>query len=286
MKTGNAMQLKAKINNKSKELSVPPQIMLQNYLMECFLERLGKSEYADRFIIKGGVLIASFVGISHRTTMDIDTTANNLPLDENVITGIISAVCAIENDDDFIFSPDRVEPIREDDKYNGLRVFVLADYEKMHHTLTLDITAGDSIYPKPRRHEFAKIFESDSISLLSYPLENVLAEKLETILVRNITTTRPRDFYDVYVLSADLTRINKKDLKTALQRTCEHRGSEKIISQIPNLIAAIKISENLKDLWQKYTKKMPHATHVSFEQAVDSVEKLLNLITKVSERII
>lgn len=278
MKTGNAMQLKARINNKSKELSVPPQIMLQNYLMECFLERLGKSEYADRFIIKGGVLIASFVGISHRTTMDIDTTVNNLPLEENVITKIISDVCAIENDDDFIFSPDRVEPIREDDKYNGFRAFVLADYEKMHHTLTLDITAGDSIYPKPRRHEFAKIFENGSISLLSYPLENVLAEKLETILVRNITTTRPRDFYDVYVLSADLTRINKQDLKTALQRTCEHRGSEKILSQIPDLIAAIKNSENLKDLWRKYTKKMPYAADVSFEQAVESVEKILGNI--------
>ena len=281
MKTENAMQLKARINNKSKELSVPPQIMLQNYLMECFLERLEKSEYADRFIIKGGVLIASFVGISHRTTMDIDTTINNLPLDENVIKRIISDVCAIENenDDDFIFSPDRVEPIREDDKYNGFRAFVLADYEKMHHTLTLDITAGDSIYPKPRRHEFAKIFGNGSISLLSYPFENVLAEKLETILVRNITTTRPRDFYDVYVLSADLTRINTKDLKTALQRTCEHRGSEKILSQIPDLIAAIKNSENLKDLWQKYTKKMPYAADVSFEQAVESIEKLLDLIS-------
>ena len=110
MKTENAMQLKAKINNKSKELSVPPQIMLQNYLMECFLERLEKSEYSDRFIIKGGVLTASFVGISHRTTMDIDTTVNNIPLNETVITKIISSVCSAENNDDFIFSLDRVEP--------------------------------------------------------------------------------------------------------------------------------------------------------------------------------
>ena len=280
MKTENAMQLKAKINNKSKELSVPPQIMLQNYLMECFLERLKKSEYSDRFIIKGGVLIASFVGISHRTTMDIDTTINNIPLNETVITKIISSICSVENDDDFIFSLDRVEPIREDDKYNGFRAFVLADYEKMHVTLTLDITAGDSIYPKPRKHEFAKIFESGSFSLLAYPLENVLAEKLETILVRNITTTRPRDFYDVYVLSADLTRINTEDLKTALERTCRHRGSEKILSQIPDLVAAIKNSENLHELWLKYTKKMPYAANVSFEQAVEKVEELLNAMMR------
>lgn len=276
MKTENAMQLKAKINGKSKELSVPPQIMLQNYLMECFLERLEKSEYADCFVIKGGVLIASLVGLSHRTTMDIDTTVKNIPLNEKEITKIISYICTFENDDDFLFSLDRVEPIREDDLYNGFRAFVWADYEKVHHTLTLDITAGDSIYPKPRKHKFAKIFESGSFSLLTYPLENVLAEKLETILVRNITTTRPRDFYDVYVLSADLTRINIEDLKTALERTCRHRGSEKILLQIPDLIAAIKNSENLKELWQKYTKKMPYAANVSFEHAVEKVEELLN----------
>lgn len=276
MKTENAMQLKAKINGKSKELSVPPQIMLQNYLMECFLERLEKSEYADCFVIKGGVLIASLVGLSHRTTMDIDTTVKNIPLNEKEITKIISYICTFENDDDFLFSLDRVEPIREDDLYNGFRAFVWADYEKVHHTLTLDITAGDSIYPKPKAHKFAKIFESGSFSLLAYPLENVLAEKLETILVRNITTTRPRDFYDVYVLSADLTRINIEDLKTALERTCRHRGSEKILLQIPDLIAAIKNSENLKELWQKYTKKMPYAANVSFEHAVEKVEELLN----------
>ena len=124
MKTDNAMQLKAKINSKAKELNVPPQIMFQNYMMECFLERLSKSEYADRFIIKGGVLISSIVGLNNRTTMDIDTTVRNIPLNEREITKIISYVCSVENDDDFFFSLDRVEPIREDDEYEGYRTFV------------------------------------------------------------------------------------------------------------------------------------------------------------------
>ena len=106
MKTDNAMQLKAKINSKAKELNVPPQIMFQNYMMECFLERLSKSEYADRFIIKGGVLISSIVGLNNRTTMDIDTTVRNIPLNESEITKIISYVCSVENDDDFFFSLD------------------------------------------------------------------------------------------------------------------------------------------------------------------------------------
>lgn len=190
------MQLKAKINSKAKELNVPPQIMFQNYMMECFLERLSKSEYADRFIIKGGVLISSIVGLNNRTTMDIDTTVRNIPLNESEITKIISYVCSVENDDDFFFSLDRVEPIREDDEY---------------------------------------------------------------------------------VLNAK--SINQKNLKTALENTCKHRESEKVLKQIPEIISAIKDSENLKEQWKKYSKKMPYAADISFEQVVEKIEDLLKLIT-------
>lgn len=273
MKTDNVMQLKAKINNKAKSLNVPPQIMFQNYLMECFLERLSKSEYADHFIIKGGMLIASLVGLSNRTTMDIDVTVRNIPLQEDEIKKIITFVCAIPVEDDFTFTLERLESIRDDDEYQGFRVFIIADYEKLHNVLTIDITTGDSIYPQTIKHGFSKIFDSENIYLFSYPLETVLAEKLETILSRNVTTTRPRDFYDVYVLSTK--SINHKNLKTALEMTCRHRESENVLTQIPEILSAIRDSDNLKEQWQKYTKKMPYAASVSFEQTIERIEKLL-----------
>lgn len=276
MKTDNAMQLKAKINNKAKELKVPPQIMFQNYMIECFLERLSKSEYADRFIIKGGVLISAIVGLNNRTTMDIDATVRNIPLNESEIIKIISYVSSVENDDDFIFSLDRVETIREDDEYEGYRAFVFVDYEKIHNTITIDITTGDSIYPEAILYGFSKVFDNQKISLYSYPRETVLAEKLETILSRNITTTRPRDFYDVYVLNAK--SLNQKNLKTAFENTCKHRESEKLLSQGSEIISAIKDSENLKEQWKKYTKKMPYAAGISFEQVVEKIEELLSFV--------
>ena len=276
MKTDNAMQLKAKINNKAKELKVPPQIMFQNYMIECFLERLSKSEYADRFIIKGGVLISAIVGLNNRTTMDIDATVRNIPLNESEIIKIISYVSSVENDDDFIFSLDRVETIREDDEYEGYRAFVFVDYEKIHNTITIDITTGDSIYPEAILYGFSKVFDNQKISLYSYPIETVLAEKLETILSRNITTTRPRDFYDVYVLNAK--SLNQKNLKTAFENTCKHRESEKLLSQGSEIISAIKDSENLKEQWKKYTKKMPYAAGISFEQVVEKIEELLSFV--------
>lgn len=278
MKTDNAMQLKAKINNKAKDLKIPAQIMLQNYLMECFLERLSKSEYASRFIIKGGLLIASFVGLSNRTTMDIDVTVKNIPLKENEISKIISYVCSVPNEDDFIFHLDRVEPIRDDDEYQGFRAFLIAEYEQLHNTLTVDITTGDSIYPDAVMHEFSKIFDSEQILLFSYPIETVIAEKLETILSRNVTTTRPRDFYDVYVLSSK--SVNYQTLKTAIEMTCRHRQSEKVLYQIDEIITAIKSSDNLAELWHKYTKKMPYASEISFEQTITKIEELLTSYEK------
>ena len=273
MTTDNVMQLKAKINNKAKELKIPAQIMLQNYLIECFLERLGKSEYANHFIIKGGILISSFVGITHRTTMDIDVTVKNIPLKENEITKIISYVCSVSNEDDFTFRLDRVEPIRDDDEYQGYRVFIISEYEQLHNTLTIDITTGDSIYPEAIKHGFSKIFEETQISLFSYPIENIIAEKLETILSRNVTTTRPRDFYDIYVLSSK--SMNMKTLKTALEMTCKHRQSEKVLTNIPDILTAIRESDNLKEQWQKYVKKMPYAAEISFEQTLERIKEIL-----------
>ncbi len=273
MITENAMQLKAKLNNKAKELNIAPQVMLQNYIMECFLARLSKSEYADKFIIKGGILIASLVGLSNRSTMDIDTTVKNFPLKEDEISKIISYVCDVKNDDDFSFRLERIAPIREDDEYQGIRAFLIVDYEKIHNALTIDITTGDSIFPEAKEHKFSKIFDNEQFSLFSYPVETVLAEKLETILSRNVTTTRPRDFYDVYVLSAK--PVNFTNLKNALELTCKHRKSEIVLTQIPEIISAIKKSKNLSAQWKSYAKKMPYASEISFEQTLEKVENLL-----------
>ena len=167
--------------------------------------------------------------------------------------------------------------------YEGYRAFVFVDYEKIHNTITMDITTGDSIYPEAILYGFNKVFENQKISLYSYPIETILAEKLETILSRNITTTRPRDFYDVYVLNAK--SINQKNLKTALENTCKHRESEKVLKQIPEIILTIKDSENLKEQWKKYSKKMPYAADISFEQVVEKIENLLNLITDGEKKI-
>lgn len=278
MKTKNAMQLKAVIKNKSKELNISPQLLLQNYYMECFIDRLSRSEYADRFIIKGGFLISSLVGLDNRSTMDIDTTVKNLSVNESEISKTLSYICSISADDDFTFVFDRVEPIREDDEYQGLRAFLFADYEEMRGTLTIDITTGDSIYPDVSRRKITRCFDKDALDVFSYPLETVLAEKIETIITRGILNTRPRDFYDVYILTKT-QGYNAETLRKAIFATAEHRGTKAIMdAETNNRLAVIENSSELQSQWSKYQKKFPYAKDITYQETVNAVKEVIHEI--------
>lgn len=278
MKTKNPMQLKALIKNKSKELNISPQLLLQNYYMECFIDRLSRSEYADRFIIKGGFLISSLVGLDNRSTMDIDTTVKNLSINESEISKTLSHICSISADDDFTFVFDRVEPIREDDEYQGLRAFLFADYEAMRGTLTIDITTGDSIYPDVSRRKITRCFDKDALDVFSYPLETVLAEKIETIITRGILNTRPRDFYDVYILTKT-QGYNAETLRKAIFATAEHRGTKAIMeAETNNRLAVIENSSELQSQWAKYQKKFPYAKDITYQETVNAVKEVIHEI--------
>ena len=278
MKTKNAMQLKAVIKNKSKELNISPQLLLQNYYMECFIDRLSRSEYADRFIIKGGFLISSLVGLDNRSTMDIDTTVKNLSVNESEISKTLSYICSISADDDFTFVFDRVEPIREDDEYQGLRAFLFADYEAMRGTLTIDITTGDSIYPDVSRRKITRCFDKDALDVFSYPLETVLAEKIETIITRGILNTRPRDFYDVYILTKT-QGYNAETLRKAIFATAEHRGTKAIMeAETNNRLAVIENSSELQSQWAKYQNKFPYAKDITYQETVNAVKEVIHEI--------
>ena len=276
MKTKNAMQLKAVIKNKSKELNISPQLLLQNYYMECFIDRLSRSGYADRFIIKGGFLISSLVGLDNRSTMDIDTTVKNLSVNESEISKTLSYICSISADDDFTFVFDRVEPIREDDEYQGLRAFLFADYEAMRGTLTIDITTGDSIYPDVSRRKITRCFDKDALDVFSYPLETVLAEKIETIITRGILNARPRDFYDVYILTKT-QGYNAETLRKAIFATSEHRGTKAIMeAETTNRLAVIENSSELQSQWAKYQKKFPYAKDITYQETVKAVKEVIH----------
>lgn len=166
------------------------------FLFERILERLADSRFRSNFILKGGLLISSMIGISERTTMDMDTTVRGISVEEEQITDIIQELLSVDVGDGIHFRFQRIEPIREDDTYNNFRVHIEAQYGRINSLMKIDITTGDIITPAAIRYDYPLLFEEKSIPVMAYTLETILAEKYETILRRNIASTRARDFYD------------------------------------------------------------------------------------------
>lgn len=245
-------------------------------IMECFIDRLARSEYVENFVIKGGFLISAMIGLANRSTMDIDTTVKNLSMTETMITKAISSICSVPADDDFIFIFDRVEPIRKDDAYQGLRAFLFIDYEGMRGSLAMDITTGDSVYPAPTQQKIKRCFDMDSITVYSYPIETILAEKLETIISRSVLNTRPRDFYDVYILTKT-QKYDSETLRKAISATAEHRGTKAILkTETKNRLSVIEASSELQSQWVKYQKKFPYAKSITYQQTIEVIKEVLN----------
>lgn len=277
MKTTNAMQLKALIKNKAKELNVTPQLVLQNYMLERLLERISKSEFADKFIVKGGFLLSSVVGLATRATMDLDATLKGVTLTKERLEEMFSEICAMQADDDVSFELLRITDIRETDDYPGQRAFLDAIYPPMRVPLTVDVTTGDVITPKEVEFCFESMFDDSKILMLAYPLETVLAEKIETILSRGIANTRPRDYYDVFVLTRTKRQgINFETLKDALMRTCEKRGSAYVIKEYDEIIGKLAENDELQSLWKKYQKSYAYAADIDFADTCEAIKEIMH----------
>lgn len=270
-----AMQLKARARNKAQEYHIPAQAVLQSYFLERFLERISISSYQNAFVLKGGMLIASMVGIGSRTTMDMDTTLRNFPLSEDALVNIVSEICSIQLDDDVTFTLETIKPIREDDVYGGFRAALIAQYETLRTPLKIDITAGDRITPNAVIHKFQSVFDEKPISVWAYNLETILAEKVETILRRGIFNPRPRDFYYVHILLKTFPDVfSAKVFSEAFQATVEHRNSLHTLRNTENILANIQNDKEMKQRWEQYRKDNDFAKGISFEDVLQAILKI------------
>jgi len=269
-----AMSLKARLRNLAREKGVKAQVLLQNFMFERFLARLAQSEYRDKFVLKGGTLIAAMVGLEQRSTMDLDATIRNLPMTEESIREAVNAICAIPIADDVWFMVGAIGQIRPDDIYGGFRVALMAHYDSIEAPLTIDISTGDIITPEPVKFSLKEMFGDAELELWAYNIETVLAEKIETILRRNIFSTRPRDFYDVFILSTTQS-YDKALLREALAATAAHRHTTEQIADVPELLQVIAENQELRDMWSKYQRQFEYAADISYEQIIKALFDLL-----------
>lgn len=275
----NAMQLKAVIKNMSKEKHISAQLVMQNYMLERLLERISVSKYQRNFILKGGFLIAAMVGLDTRATMDMDATIKGLLVNEQTVREMLEEICKVELADDVTFSFRSIGEIREGDEYTGYRVSLSANYPPMAVPLKLDITTGDKITPKETEYHFKLLFEDRNISVLAYNLETIIAEKLETVISRGDQNTRPRDYYDIYILAKlQSPNIEINPLKAALIATTKKRGSKKVVKNYRKVMDTVRNSAIMQRQWDNYQKDFEYATDIVFKDTCDTVVQLMDLL--------
>ena len=272
----NAMQLKAYVKNLANEKKISAQIVLQNYMLERLLERISVSKYYDNFILKGGFLLAAMVGLDTRATMDMDATIKGLPVTKETISGMFVDISKTHIDDDISFEFRGIDDIREDDEYGGYRVSLTGNYPPMAVPLKIDITTGDKITPREMVYSFNLMFEERSINVLAYTVETILAEKLETIISRGNQNTRPRDYYDVYILNTlQKQNIDNQILKEAFAATVKKRGTGHIVANYKEIIETVANSTVMNNQWTRYQKEFEYAKEISFENTCKAVNELI-----------
>lgn len=277
MKT--AEQIKGAIRNISKGKGVNPNSLLQMCLFEGILEKLSKSKYRENFILKGGLLISSLIGVDVRSTMDMDTTIKGIPVNEETITRIINEILDIEIDLEISYKLIKLTPIRNADIYEDFSASIECKFGKINARLNIDITTGDVITPREIKYSYSKILEEGTIPIITYTIETILAEKFETISSRNITTTRARDFYDLYMIyNMYNNKINQEILGEAIVKTARQRGSLKAIRQYKEIVKLFKINGTIKNIWDRYAKNNPYIKDIKFLDTVEVYEKIGNIL--------
>lgn len=272
-------QLKALVRNISKGDSGKAQVIIRNYVMERFLERLSLSQYRNIMILKGGTLVATMVGLDNRSTMDVDATLKNLPLNEDSARKIVEEITAIHIEDGMIFEIKSVTPIMDEADYPGIRIMLDTAIETMHTPLKIDFSTGDVITPREVSYSFRLLFEERTISILAYNLETVLAEKLETLLARGTANTRMRDYYDIYVLTnTQEHNIDNATLKEAFVNTSAKRGSIGLLSDVHLILKEVAESTVLIDRWKNYQRKFDYASDVLWADVMESVSCLVDIV--------
>ena len=278
----NIESIKGKIRSMAEKKNLKSQEVLQIYFFERPLERLSKSNYKNNFVIKGGFLISSLIGIENRTTMDMDTTIKGIPLKEEKIKEIVDEIININVDDGIKFEIKDISYIREEDEYENFRISLLANVGRTKNSMKLDLTTGDAITPKEIEYTYPCIFSKENIKIMAYPLETILAEKYETIIRRNITTTRMRDFYDLYTLyKLKKDEIDYEILKEAIERTSDKRGSDEIMQDYKEIIEDIKEDSYLRSLWEVYCSENKYIGDLTFDKVVDVVTIITNRVREM-----
>ena len=251
----------------------------QMFFFEHVLMRLEKSKYRDNIILKGGVLLSSIIGEDLRTTKDIDATLKSLPLNIVSIRNIFEEILSIDIDDNVNFEIVNIKDIRLEDEYGGFRINVKGTFDKIRTNFFIEITTGDIITPREIKYRYNSIFEDKKINIMAYTIETIIAEKFESIISKNITTTRAKDFYDIYMLmNKHKNSIHNKTLLTAIENTFNKRNAEFNIDRFKEIVEILETSDTLKKVFINYRDKLEYTKQVEFDDTIKEIKEIIHIL--------
>lgn len=251
----------------------------QMFFFEHVLMRLEKSKYRDNIILKGGVLLSSIIGEDLRTTKDIDTTLKSLPLNIVSIRNIFEEILSIDIDDNVTFEIANIKDIRLEDEYGGFRINVKGTFDKIRTNFFIEITTGDIITPREIKYKYNSIFEDKKINIMAYNIETIIAEKFESIISKNITTTRAKDFYDLYMLmNKHKNDINNRNIVKAIENTFNKRNTEFNIDNFKEIVEILEDSNVLKRVFTDYQSKLEYTKEVSFDDTIKAINIIIGIL--------
>lgn len=253
----------------------------QMFFFEHVLMRLEKSEYKDNIILKGGVLLSSIIGNDLRTTKDIDATLKGLPLTIEMVEEIFKEILSIDIKDNVYFELVSIKDIRITDEYGGFRLNIKGTFYKIRTNFFIEITTGDIITPREIKYKYSSIFEDKKINIMAYTIETIIAEKFESIISKNITTTRAKDFYDLYMLIDNhKDEIDNSVLKRAVINTFNKRNTTYDINLFRETLEILESSDTLKNVFMDYQSKLVYPQKVEYKKTIEALNLIIDILNK------
>lgn len=271
--------VKDKLKIIAKEKGVEFNSVMRFYMYDRFIERLSRSKYKDNFIIKGGFYLSTLFGIDNRSTMDIDTSLTNVRFTDENILKMIYEIINIDVGDNVILSIEKTQPIRDENEYGGLRITLRFRLEGFNDSFYIDVATGDPIHPGPNDYGYKSLIGNEKYSVWTYSIETILAEKIETIFSKLETSSRMKDYYDIYLIyNNEYKKLNKDNFRKAVEKTFNKR---KFNGDLNKCLDIVRNSDRLKMYWNSYAKKNKFVSDVSFEDTINCLESFVEILSLV-----
>lgn len=276
----NVDQWKSDMLRKAKALDLSIENMYIMYLLESFAEKIVFSEYADEIIFRGGFLLSNIMGFTLRTTRDIDITYTSQNYDSEDIVFIINEICKMKTDCPFEFFLENLRKHLNEREEAGYGISMKAQFEKMVLYFKIDLSCGGLVFPKEINFQMHSITQDKVLDILTYPIENVIAEKFETLLDRGVTNGRMRDFYDIYEVCSNKEKygFQEEQFGRTIKKVIDNRSTTYVIEEAEDIIEDIRKSSEFNKFWNEYLRINNKAKKISLDDLFIVLSQLTQLL--------